>query len=266
MFLSFTAEVLISTSSAKPTSSTCKAKKATCCNNILNHFETYLTYLHPRIASKQKQMLLYVAVYNLTAFCFDNFSQVSAIASLLVSFSLCTFWSETMSVFSWKMNTHTQRKQENSPSRNHTCRFLLRICTKTIVRSGNQSKNAMSRKRCSFYRFPTVTLQNCMTFHATKCQTHQTSLLKSEVLKQFCKRHEIGTATPCASLHQDPCNISGQLEASTGRKTLNKSGVYCILLHRVAYQYIWIPLNTSVSQYSAIVRNNRGFGMLKWFL
>ena len=55
-------------------------------------------------------------------------------------------------------------------------------------------------------------LQHCMIFHARiKCQTHlQTSLLKSEVLKQFCKWHEIGTATPCASLHQDPCNISGK--------------------------------------------------------
>ena len=50
-----------------------------------------------------------------------------------------------------------------------------------------------------------------------------------------------GTARPCASLHQDPCNISG-LEASTGRKTLKKSEVYCTLLHTV-------HINTSVTQY-----------------
>ena len=51
------------------------------------------------------------------------------------------------------------------------------------------------------------------------------------------------TARPCASLHQDPCNISG-LEASTERKTLEKSGVYCTLLHT-------FHINTSATQYPA---------------
>ena len=134
-------------------------------------------------------------------------------------------WADTpekwhLNIYSWEMIANTRENNTNPRPEIAHAGFGFEHAQKLSQRAEVSQKMLWAEKG-AHSRF----IQHCMIFYARiNRQTHlQTSLLKWSI--SFCGMKSSGTARPCASLHQDPCNISGELEVSTRRKTLNKRGV-----------------------------------------